>query len=136
MKKRQLTVVVASALMVLAHVALPLITVPKMNFSVTMFKMLTGNSSVWGFILLLLALLVPLYLLLDVFREKVPALAKVVIPAKVASLLPIIVVVLLTFEISGNKGIPVDKGIGYYIYLLAAIVVAVLPYVKHPALED
>ena len=65
------------------------------------------------------------------FREKVK------IPAKIASLIPVVCFIIFTIVLSSGsgRGIKPDKDSGFYIYLLVAIVIAVLPYVKHPSLE-
>lgn len=135
MERRSLIVVIASALMILAFIALPVISVSGFGFSATMLDMLMKNSSVMYTFLLLLILLAPIYLILDVYREKLSFMEKIKIPSKIASLVPLVCFIIYTFAFSSGKGITPDKGSGYYIYALAAIVVAALPFIKHPSLE-
>lgn len=135
MERRSLIVVIASALMILAFIALPVISVSGFGFSATMLDMLMKNSSVMYTFLLLLILLAPIYLILDVYREKLSFMEKIKIPSKIAPLVPLVCFIIYTFAFSSGKGITPDKGSGYYIYALAAIVVAALPFIKHPSLE-
>ena len=127
--------VIASALMLLAFIALPVISVSGFGFSATMLDMLMKNSSVMYTFLLLLMLLAPIYLILDVYRERLSFMEKIKIPSKMASLIPIICFIILAITIATGKGIAPDKGSGYFIYALAALVVAALPYIKHSSLE-
>lgn len=138
MNKRMLINVVASGLMVLAHLFMPLwsmkvkVMVIGIVDSASMFRTLTETKNIFWFLVLLLLLLVPIYLLLDIFREKIPFMKKVVIPSKVATLLPLVLSILITFDLlSVPDMVEIELGFGYYIYLLAAIVVAVLPWVNH-----
>lgn len=137
MERRRLIVVVASALMILAFIGLPVISVSTFGFSATMLEMLFKNSSVMFVLLQLLMLLAPIYLILDVYRDRLTFMEKIKIPAKIVSLIPVICFIIFTIVLSSGsgRGVKPDKGSGYYIYLLASIVVAVLPYVKHPSLE-
>ena len=50
-------------------------------------------------------------------------------------MVPLVCFIIYTFALSSGKGITPDKGSGYYIYALAAIVVAALPFIKHSSLE-
>lgn len=137
MKKRDLIVVVASGIMLFAFLALPVLSVKTFGFSLTMFKILINSKSLWFSIVLLLMLLAPLYLIFDKYREKLKFMAKIVIPSKIATLLPIILFLLFLYGInSTSRGVTPTKDVGFYFYFLAAIVVAILPFIKHGALED
>lgn len=137
MERKRLIVVIASALMILAFIGLPVISVSTFGFSATMLDMLMKNSSIMFTLLLLLMLLAPIYLIIDVYRDRLPFMEKVKIPAKIASLIPVVCFIIFTIVLSSGsgRGIKPDKDSGFYIYLLVAIVIAVLPYVKHPSLE-
>lgn len=135
MERKRLIVVIASALMILAFIGLPVISVSTFGFSATMLDMLMKNSSIMFTLLLLLMLFAPIYLILDVYRDRLPFMDKIKIPTKIALLVPIICFIIYTIVLSSGKGITPDKDSGYYIYLLAAIVIAILPFVKHPSLE-
>lgn len=135
MERKRLITVVASALMILAFIGLPVISVSTFRFSATMLDMLLKNSSIMFTLLLLLMLLTPIYLIMDVYRERLPFMEKIKIPSKITSLVPLVCFIIYTFAFSSGKGITPDKGSGYYIYALAAIVVAALPFIKHPSLE-
>ena len=135
MERRSLIAVIASALMILAFIALPVISVSGFGFSATMLDMLMKNSSIMYTLLLLLMFLVPIYLILDVYRDRLSFMEKIKIPSKIASLIPLVCFIIYTFALSSGKGITPDKGIGYYIYALATIVVAALPFIKHSSLE-
>lgn len=140
MTKRKLINTVACGLMIMAHLFMPIVSVKVMGIEIinwiSMFEALTGNKNVFWFLVLLLLLLVPIYLLLDIFREKVPFMQKIVIPPKIATLLPLVLSILIIFDFfAGNDMVKKEIGLGYYIYLLAAIVVAVLPRVNHPSLD-
>lgn len=135
MERRSLIAVIASALMILAFIALPVISVSGFGFSATMLNMLMKNSSVTYTFLLLLMLLAPIYLILDVYREKMSFMEKIKIPSKMASLIPIICFIILAINIATGKGVTPDKGSGYFIYALAAIAVAALPFIKHSPSE-
>ena len=135
MERRSLITVIASALMILAFITLPVISVSGFGFSATMWDMLMKNSSIMYTLLLLLMLLTPIYLILDVYREKMSFMEKIKISSKIASLIPIICFIILAINIATGKGVTPNKGSGYYIYALAAIVVAALPFIKHPSPE-
>lgn len=135
MERRSLITVIASALMILAFITLPVISVSGFGFSATMWDMLMKNSSIMYTLLLLLMLLTPIYLILDVYREKMSFMEKIKISSKIASMVPLVCFIIYTFALSSGKGITPDKGSGYYIYALAAIVVAALPFIKHSSLE-
>ena len=160
MKNKKLIIVVASCLMLLAYFAMPYIASIKVSsfgmsqtekVNLSLFEGLKEATTVLDFLFMLLVLLAPLYLLLDVFRNKlkesVPAVEKMIIPEKVALLLPLIFIILerlfddeiepIANEIAqGLANFSVQYGSGFYLYLVAAIVVAVLPWVKHPLLEE
>lgn len=160
MKKKNLIVVVASCLMLLAYFAMPYIASFKVSsfgishaekLNLSLFDDLKDADSVFDFLFTLLLLLSPLYLLMDVFREKlkenVPIVEKIVIPEKVALTLPLELIVItglfinsikpaLNELVQGLAKFSVEYGSGFYLYLVAAIVVAALPWVKHPLLEE
>ena len=145
MKKKNLIIVVASCIMLLAYFALPCISgirIPELDPSRTestahsLFDMLTDKAPTMAFLIFLLLLLAPLYLLLDAYLEKF--IKKVILPRKIVFLLPLILIVCLrvlmnSFMSTGNDLPRVGVfGIGFYLYLAAAVVVAVLPWVKNP----
>lgn len=79
MKNKSLIIVVASSLMLLAYFVLPYVASIKVSsfgmsqtekVNLSLFEGLKETPSVLDFILMLLVLLAPLYLLVDVFREK------------------------------------------------------------------
>ena len=74
---------------------------------------------------------------MDVYRDRLPFMEKVKIPAKITSLIPVVCFIIFTIVLSSGsgRGIKPDKDSGYYIYLLAAIAIAILPFVKHQSLE-
>lgn len=90
MERKPLIVVIASALMILAFIGLPVISVSTFGFSATMLDMLFKNSSIMFTLLLLLMLLAPIYLILDVYRGRLSFMEKVKIPTKIASLIPVV----------------------------------------------
>ena len=137
MERKRLIVVIASALMILAFIGLPVISVSTFGFSATMLDMLMKNSSIMFTLLQLLMLLAPIYLIMDVYRDRLPFMEKVKIPTKITSLIPVVCFIIFTIVLSSGsgRGIKPDKDSGYYIYLLAAIAIAILPFVKHQSLE-
>lgn len=159
MKNKNLIIVVAGCLMLLAYFALPYVASIKVSsfgmshsekVNLSLFDGLKEASTILDFLLMLLVLLAPLYLLLDVFRDKlkesVPAVEQIVIPEKVVSLLPLIFIILeRLFDdelepvantiAQGLANFSVQYGSGFYLYLFAAIVVAVLPWIKQPILD-
>ncbi|MBQ7461718.1 MAG: hypothetical protein IJS63_05610 [Bacteroidaceae bacterium] len=160
MKKKNLIIVIASCVMLLAYFVLPFITGVKASAfgesetqntddTVSMFYMLKDSGTpALSIILLVLTLCSSLYLLLDSFRDKLKDFSfieKIVIPEKVAFLLPVILVLLVRFlykpkgmELLSGLGAKISMvyGMGFYLFLLAAIVVAALVWVKSPALEE
>lgn len=152
MKNKRLIIIVACSLMIVAYFTIPVIASIKVTvmgisqstkYSIYMFRALTSNNtSFWFFLIYFLLLLAPIYLLMDVYRkkiqEKISVMAKIVIPEKVAMLLPLILIILLALSISNTIGsnASVVYGIGFYLYLLAAIVLAILPWVNNPLLEN
>lgn len=143
MKKKNLIIVIASCVMLLAFLVFAYIKFG--DKSTSMFDMMKNDAPIMAFLILLLLLLSPIYLLLDSFRENlkknIPVVEKIVIPEKVALLLPLILFFLYFFYL---KSMPLigdlmkegTYGLGFYLYLLAGIAVAVLPWVKSPILEE
>ena len=161
MKNKRIIIVVASCLMLLAYFAMPYANIKVSSFlmsdelSFTQFDDLKDADTILDFLLSLLILLSPLYLLLDVFRENlqeiVPIVKKIIISEKVTLLLPLILIVFQRLYVEsiipafneiieayseGYADFSIEYGSGFYLYLVAAIVVAVLPWVKQSLLEE
>ena len=155
MKRKNLIIMVSSLVMLIAYFVLPTISgirIPEydpfrtQDAAHTMFDMLTGQAPTIAFLMFLLLLLAPLCLLPYAFRNKLkkkaPFVAKLLLPQKIAYLLPLILIISLRLLMKSfmQTGTDLSRtpvfGSGFYLYLIAAIVVAVLLLVRRQGEQD
>lgn len=155
MKRKELIIMVCSLVMLIAYFVLPTISgirIPEYDLSRTedspntLFNMLTDKAPATAFIIFLLLLIAPLYLLLDAFRDKlkkaIPFIKSVRLPQKMAYLLPLILIICLRLLMKSfmQTGIDLPRdpvfGSGFYLYSIAAIVVAIMPWISCRSLKE
>lgn len=133
MKKKDLIAAIAGCLMLLAYLVMPYVKFGPA--SVSMYDVLKNDFSIFS----LLFLLSSVFLVVFSLREKFGIADKIAVPEMVAFLLPVIFLLcMILFKSKEMKAAMMlaSYGIGFYLCVLAAIVVAVLPWVKSPILEE